>query len=161
MTWEEVCADPALQDLPYKIELNKCGNIETSPARIYHSEFQARIAYLLQLQKPDGIAITECPVDTIENTKVPDVAWISYARRRAAAPRDLTFAVAPEICVEVFSMSNVLEEQMHKGQLYLQAEAEEFWLCDEKGSMRFFDASGERTQSRICPLFPARVEIPD
>ena len=33
MTWEEVCADPSLQDLSYKIELNKWENIEMSPAK--------------------------------------------------------------------------------------------------------------------------------
>ena len=161
MTWEEVCADPSLQDLPYKIELNKWGNIEMSPAKIYHGEFQSQIAHLLQTQRPDGISITECPVETAENTKVPDVTWISYSRRRAASPRDLAYAVAPEICVEIFSMSNVLEAQMHKGQLYLRAGAEEFWLCDEKGAMRFFNAAGEMERSRLCPLFPARIEIPD
>ena len=161
MTWEEVCADPALQDLPYKIELNKWGNIEMSPAKLYHGEFQGRIAHLLQTLKPDGTAVTECAVQTSENIKVPDVAWISYSRRRTASPRGFAYTVAPEICVEVCSMSNVLEERMHKGQLYLQAGAEEFWLCDEKGAMRFFDASGELPQSRLCPSFPARVEIPD
>ena len=36
MTWEEVLADRSLQDLPYKIELNKWGNIEMSPAKNRH-----------------------------------------------------------------------------------------------------------------------------
>ena len=51
MTWEEVCNDRSLQDLPYKIELNKWGNIEMSPVRARHGEFQFRIAYLLQQQR--------------------------------------------------------------------------------------------------------------
>lgn len=160
MTWEEVCADPVLQDLPYKIELNKWGNIEMSPAKSYHAEFQSRIAYLLQVQKPDGVSITECPIQTSENTKAADVAWVSYARRRTT-PRDPFYTVAPEICVEILSPSNVLEEQTHKGELYFQVGAQEFWLCDEKGGMRFFDTGGELTQSLLCPEFPTRVEIPD
>jgi Uma2 family endonuclease len=160
MTWEEACADPVLQDLPYKIELNRWGNIEMSPAKSYHAEFQAWIAHLLRTLKPDGISMTECPIDTAENTKAADVAWVSYARRRVT-PRDVAYTVAPEICVEILSPSNWLEEQMHKGELYMQVGAEEFWLCDEKGGMRFFDASGQLERSRLCPEFPARVEIPD
>ena len=160
MTWEEICDDPRLQDLPYKIELNKWGNIEMSPARNRHGEFQSRISYLLQGQKPDGICTTECGVDTAENTKVPDVTWVSFERRRAT-PHEFAYLVAPEICVEILSPTNLLEEQMHKGQLYLQAGAVEFWLCDAQGAMRFFDADGELERSRLCPGFPVRVEIPD
>ena len=32
MRWTEVCNDPALRSLPYKIELNAWGKIEISPA---------------------------------------------------------------------------------------------------------------------------------
>ena len=160
MTWEEVCADPSLQDLPYKIELNKWGNIEMSPARSRHSEYQGEIVHLLRTMKTGGIAFPECGVQTVENTKVPDVVWVSYERRRAT-PHEFDYAVAPEICIEIISPSNFLEEQMHKGQLYLQAGAEEFWLCDERGSMQFFNAAGPLERSALCPEFPPRVEIPE
>lgn len=33
MKWQEVCEDKALQDLPYKIELNRWGQIVMSPAK--------------------------------------------------------------------------------------------------------------------------------
>ena len=160
MTWEEVCADPLLQDLPYKIELNKWGNIEMSPARSRHGEYQGEIGYLLRTLKPDGVAIAECPVETVENTKVPDVAWVSHTRRRVT-PREFAYTVAPEICVEILSPSNLPEEMLHKGQLYLQAGADEFWLCDEHGGMRFFDAAGPLERSQLCPAFPLRIEIPE
>ena len=160
MTWAEVVDNPILQDLPFKIELNKWGNIEMSPARNRHGAYQARITYLLQVQRPDGVSVTEVGVDTSENTKVPDVIWASVERYRAV-PHELSWASAPEICVEIISPSNWLEEQMHKGQLYFQAGAEEFWLCDEHGQMQFFDANGHLERSRLCPEFPARVEIPD
>ena len=159
MTWEEVCADPRLEDLPYKIELNQWGNIEMSPARNRHGEFQFRIGHLLQLQKPDGIVQTECAVQTTENVKVPDVAWVSFSRREET-PHEFAYAVAPEICVEIISPTNHPDEQMHKGQLYLQAGAKEFWLCDEFGSLRFFDVDGPLEHSRFCPEFPLQVEIP-
>ncbi len=160
MTWEEVCADPLLQDLPYKIELNKWGNIEMSPARNRHSEFQGEIEYLLRTLKKGGLAFPEIGVQTTENVKVPDVAWVSFEHRRRT-PHEFAYAVAPEICVEIISPTNVLEEQMHKGSLYLQAGAEEFWLCDELGNMRFFDASGSLERSRLCPEFPRKVVVPE
>ncbi len=160
MTWEEVCADPSLQDLPYKIELNKWGNIEMSPARNRHGEYQLRIGLLLESKMSDGIAQTECGIQTSENVKVPDVVWVSLAHRRAT-PHEFAYAVAPEICVEIMSPSNYLEEQMHKGQLYLEAGALEFWLCDERGTVRFFDAKGPQEHSRLCPQFPSQVELPE
>ena len=160
MTWAEVVDNPVLQDLPFKIELNKWGNIEMSPARNRHGEYQARIAYLFQVHRPDGVSVTEVGVDTAENTKVPDVIWASFERRRAV-PHELSWTSAPEICVEIISPSNFLEEQMHKGQLYFAAGAEEFWLCDERGTVQFFDAAGPLERSRLSPEFPAKVEIPD
>ena len=160
MTWAEVVDNPILQDLPFKIELNKWGNIEMSPARSRHGDYQGEIAHLLRVHRPDGFSGTEVGVDTIENTKVPDVIWASSGRRRAV-PHELSWTSSPEICVEIISPSNWLEEQMHKGQLYFQAGAEEFWLCDERGQMQFFDPAGRLEHSRLCPEFPTVVEIPD
>lgn len=160
MTWEEVLADRSLQDLPYKIELNKWGNIEMSPARNRHGKHQSRIAHLLQVQKPDGYTVTECAIETAENVKVPDVAWTSFGRfDTAATPDEVYTDTAPEICVEIVSHSNTLEEQMHKGRLYLQAGAVEFWLCNELGDLRFFDATGPLERSRLCPDFPTKIEF--
>ena len=160
MTWEEVLADPRLEDLPYKIELNKWGNIEMSPARNRHGKFQAEISHLLRLKMPDGVTVTECAIVTAENVKVPDVAWTSYARYDAAATPDEVYTdTAPEICVKIVSPSNSREEQMHKGNLYLQTGAEEFWLCNELGDVRFFNASGPLERSQLCPEFPAKIEF--
>lgn len=160
MTWEKVCEDPALQDLPFKIELTEWGKIEMSPARNRHSEYQGEIEYLLRTLKKGGLAFPECGVQTKENVKVADVAWVSFERRRAT-PHEFAYAVAPEICVEVISPTNTLEEQLHKGRLYLQAGAVEFWLCSELGDLRFFDASGPLERSRLCPDFPAKVVPPE
>lgn len=160
MTWDEVLADRSLQDLPYKIELNKWGNIEMSPARNRHGEFQVAIVLLLSTQKPHGVVVTECAIETTENVKVPDVAWTSHARYDQASTPDIVYTdTAPEICVEIISPSNMLEEQMLKGRLYLQAGAEEFWLCDEHGKMCFFDVAGPLDRSRLCPDFPLQVKI--
>ena len=39
MNWQEVCANPALQNLPYKMELNQQGQIIMSPASVLHVIF--------------------------------------------------------------------------------------------------------------------------
>ena len=160
MTWEEVCADPRLQDLPYKIELNQWGNIEMSPAKRCHFEFQGEIARLLSILLSKGMAITECAIETSESTKVADVAWVSRERRREIR-REVSYAAAPEICVEIRSMSNGPAEMRNKRRLYFEAGAVEFWLCDERGEMLFFSAEGPLIHSALCPEFPVRVEIPD
>ena len=153
-------ADPCLQDLPYKIELNQWGQIVMSPASNRHSQCQGEIMHLLRLRKPDGYAMPECAIQTAENVKVADVAWVSFARYDAAtAPDELYTDTAPEICVEIVSPSNTTEEQMHKGSLYLQAGAEEFWLCNELGDVRFFDTAGALERSRLCPEFPVKIEF--
>ncbi|RMH50446.1 MAG: Uma2 family endonuclease, partial [Bacteroidetes bacterium] len=33
----------------------------------------------------------------------------------------------------------------------------EVWICDEAGTLRFFDADGERTTSALVPEAPARL----
>jgi len=40
MNWQEVCTNPALQNLPYKMELNRQGQIIMSPASVRHVIFQ-------------------------------------------------------------------------------------------------------------------------
>ena len=159
MTWTEAVDDPVLRDLPFKIELNRWGNLEMSPARKRHGDYQLRIGFLLQTMKPDGVSSAENGVNTTEGTRVPDVVWASFERRRLDTG-EVSWSSAPEICVEISSPDNSREEQRHKGYLYLEAGAEEFWTCDELGYMRFFDAAGSLERSRICPEFPLRVVFP-
>jgi hypothetical protein len=44
MRWAQVVNDPALRDLPYKVELNAFGKIEMSPAGTRHGRLQALVA---------------------------------------------------------------------------------------------------------------------
>ena len=37
MNWLELCNRPDLQNLPFKIELNKQGKVIMSPVKVYHS----------------------------------------------------------------------------------------------------------------------------
>ena len=42
MNWQQVCEDKTLHNLPYKIELNKQGQLIMSPASIRHVFFAGR-----------------------------------------------------------------------------------------------------------------------
>lgn len=77
MDWEQVCADPSLKDLPYKIELNEWSQIVMSPASIRHVILQDHISSLLKSLLNKGRVLQEFPVATSENIKAPDVVWIS------------------------------------------------------------------------------------
>ena len=80
MQWAEVLADKSLRDLPYKIELDRWGNVIMSPASNRHGRLQLVVAALLEKQ-PNGRALIECSVATSEGVKVADVAWCSEDRK--------------------------------------------------------------------------------
>lgn len=44
MEWQQVIENPFLQDLPFKIELNKWGKILMSPASNNHGNIQYEVA---------------------------------------------------------------------------------------------------------------------
>jgi Uma2 family endonuclease len=151
MNWADVLADQTLRNLPYKIELDRYGNIVMSPASNRHGRLQFWIGSFLE-RNLGGEAISECSVDTPEGVKVADVAWCSpefLARHGYATP----YPQAPEICVEVRSPSNSKEEMAEKIALYLGQGAREVWIVFEPGEVRFFGPEGERKGSeyRVDP----------
>jgi Uma2 family endonuclease len=148
LRWAELCSDPGLNDLPYKIELNAYGTIEMSPTSTRHARFQATIAYELTRQLPAGTVMTECPIATIEGVRVPDVAWASaefVAHHGDATP----LPRAPEICVEVRSPSNSDAEMEMKTRAYLAAGAVEVWVVSEVGGVQVVDSLGAQPRSRF------------
>jgi len=157
MTWIEACQDRSLQNLPYKVELNRQGKIIMSPIRYEHGFYQTRVAHWLQTLLPEGRATVECAIDTPEGTFVADVTWATLERVKINEER-FSCSVAPEICVEVWSMSNTTEELEMKRRLYFQKGALEFWYCDEKGGMTFFTHAGQEQKSKLCPHFPSQIE---
>ncbi|MBF0286864.1 MAG: Uma2 family endonuclease [SAR324 cluster bacterium] len=158
MNWQEICEDPSLQDLPFKIELNQWGKIEMSPAKNRHAFLQAKvIKYLLQHAK-NGAVLPECPILTTDNVKVADVVWVSDERAEILKNESIS-SIAPEICVEIQSSGNTNQEMMLKKKLYLDAGAEEFWLCDEYGNIKIYNKQGLLEQSRLYPDFPMYIEI--
>jgi Uma2 family endonuclease len=155
LRWAEVCADPTLADLPYKVELNAFGTIEMSPANNRHARLQGRIAHELARQLPHGDVLTECPILTDIGVRVPDVAWASnefIARHGETTP----FPQAPEICVEIRSPSNAQAEMAMKVRAYLDAGAHEVWVVSEDGDLAIHDAGGARAASR----YPVTLTLP-
>lgn len=154
--WEEIATAPELKDLPGIVETDVHGQIVRDQPLGWHRRMQQVIARRLEEERPDGLSMPELAVHTAEGTKVPDVVWCSpevwEQHRDARGAR-----VAPEICVEVISTTNTQAEMAHKRRLYFDGGAEEVWLCDEEGSLRFFDANGEIDHSRLVPGFPASI----
>jgi Uma2 family endonuclease len=152
MEWAEVLADPSLQDLPYKIELNEFGQILMTPASNRHAWFQAEIAVMLHDELGTGRVLTECSIDTRLGVKVADVAWLRddfVAEHGDETP----FTGAPQICVEIRSPSNSGREFREKKALYFEQGAQEVWLCDESGQVEFFGPDGKLEKSQLVPSF--------
>lgn len=158
-SWESICSNPLLKDLPYKIETNRFHKIIMSPASHWHSDFQGEILALLKQHMGHGRVLAECAIETSDGVKVADAAWISMERARPHR-RAINLPIAPEICVEVLSPSNTREEMQGKMQLYFERGAREVWLCDEHGNMEFFPSTQTEPVaiSAMCPTFPKSVE---
>lgn len=156
--WGEILADRSLAKIPNRIETDRHGHITMSPPPgPSHGTRQFEIAHRLKLHL-GGRPVTECAVSTLDGVKAADIGWFSDLRyARAFDPR--CFTEAPEICVEVLSPSNTPAEMEEKKSLYFDAGADEVWFCEEDGSMRFHDATGSIETSRLCPDFPAIIEI--
>jgi len=153
--WGELCRDPSLDDLPYKIELNAWGKIEMSPASNRHGRLQAALSAEFTRQLPNGVAISECSILTSIGIRAPDVVWASADFMNAYG--EITpYMRAPEICVEIISPSNVKAEIDEKTAAYLAAGAAEVWLVSEQGTIRYFTADGEQPKSG----YPVVVSLP-
>ncbi len=157
MNWQEVCEHPALQNLPFKIELNANGQILMSPVKVLHSLYQGKIEYFLRSLLPLGETLPECAIKTAQGTKVADVAWVSI-ERLAIIKYETECSIAPEICIEVDSQSNTNQEMTEKRILYFEQGAQEVWICDQNGQMYFYNSQGQLSQSKLVAEFPNKIE---
>jgi Uma2 family endonuclease len=146
MQWSEVVDNPYFENLPFKIELNRYGKIEMTPASNKHGRLQSHISELLGRKLKKGEALVECSIQTTEGVKVADVAWCSKAFIKQYG-YETPYSHAPEICIEVVSPSNSKEEMSNKAQLYLQAGAEEVWIVWENGIVDYYGKTGKLKQS--------------
>ena len=154
-----MCASPHLQDLPFKIETNRYGQVVMSPATNWHGRYQSSISILMcELTGVRERIFIECVIDTSEGTKVADVAWWSL-EFLSAHKHEASYSKAPEICVEVISPPNSEAEMAEKRRLYFAQGAQEVWICDDAGTMFFFAPAGQLSQSQLIPEFPLSIEI--
>jgi Uma2 family endonuclease len=156
ITWQEICSNSSLQNLPFKIESNQQGQLLMTPVKVYHSLFQGKITGLLYSHIEEGEVLVECAVHTQKGTKVADVAWAS-SQRLELIKDEAECSVAPEICIEVMSSANTEEEMLEKRKLYCEKGAKEFWICDQKGQFRFFSPDEELARSLLLPEFPVTI----
>lgn len=160
MTWKQICADPVVASLSYRVESDQWGNIVMSPPPgINHSRHQSQIAALLRKLLTGGEALSEFPVRTAKGVKGVDTVWISKERLAEQPKHQDVAVIAPEICVEVYSPSNRRGEIEEKKSLYFERGALECWTCDTKGRMAFFDVTGQISQSKLCPRFPVELKL--
>ena len=146
MQWADVLQDRSLQDLPYKIELNRWGQVVMTPASNQHGIYQNKVGWILMSHMTDGTVISECSIATHAGVKVADIAWCSadfMQKHGVVTP----YAKAPEICVEIISPSNSEKQMQEKMALYFERGAKECWLVSETGRVRFFGHAGEKKGS--------------
>lgn len=157
--WREVLSDPALAELPDRVETDRDGNLVMSPPPApLHGNRQTEIAYWLRQFLPQGRTISECPLSTSDGVKAIDVCWLAPGRE-AEVGTDTCLLRAPEICIEIWSPSNRPGELERKRELYLAAGAREVWVCGLDGSMHFYASRGGSllARSELCPAFPGTV----
>jgi len=157
--WEKLVADPALAALDFRIETDRHGQMIMSPPPApSHGSKQSRIVYSLRKHLPDGEVVSKCPVSTSEGVKAVDVAWCSAGVWERLGDR-VCFLESPEICVEVSSPSNTRGELEEKKRLYFEAGAQEVWICERDGKMRFFHGDGLPAADRSAriPDFPDQI----
>ena len=158
MNWTEVINNPALQDLPFKIETNQWGQIVMSAATNKHGILQIKIGSLIEKMMANGLAISECSIDTPKGVKVADVVWCSgeFLEKNGY---ETPYQESPEICVEIVSRSNSKREMNEKRRLYFEKGAQEVWLCYENGRVEFYDRKKGIQQSLIFQSFPKQIEV--
>jgi Uma2 family endonuclease len=157
--WQDLLNDPVLQDLPYKVETNEHGQIVLSPHTRIHSRLESKISALVETQgASEGVSFVELAIDTAKGTKVPDVAWMRTERYKSIPDSAEPTPIAPDLCVEVASPSNLEAVLAEKRALYFDAGAQEVWVVSTEGDVRFFDVEGTRNDSLLFPEAPTSFD---
>jgi Uma2 family endonuclease len=152
MKWQEVLNNPFFNDVPFKVELNKFGQILMSPASNKHGIVQYKTARNIEKEKQNGVVIIECSILTSEGVKVADVAWASD--EFIAEFGDQTpYPKAPEICVEIVSPANSKAEMTEKTRLYLEKGALEVWIVSLENEVKVYTHTGQIESSKVVKGF--------
>jgi Uma2 family endonuclease len=155
--WQQILNDPELANYPGRIETDAHGNILMSPRPDFeHDKAAFRIRRLLEDLLPGDGSFGELEVLTDQGIKIPDVMWFHPSRTRSLKK---PITPAPDICVEVYSPANELQELIEKRAAYFRAGAREVWICDQTNIIQFFGPDGQLDKSAICPRFPKKIEL--
>ncbi len=114
-----------------------------SPVKIKHSFYQGRIQRLLESLLKTGEVMPECAINTSDGVKVADVVWCSDTRFDQIQDQ-ISASIAPEICIELKSSGNTIDEMEFKKQLYLEAQAD--------------NQQSELKKSLLVPDFPTQIK---
>jgi Uma2 family endonuclease len=152
MEWAEVISNPLLQNLPFKIELNKYGQLLMSPASNKHGITQGETAAEIRRRRKGGHIITECSIQTSDGVKVAGVAWASDEFLKKFGD-ETPFQQAPELCIEIISPSNSKEEISQKIDLYFARGANEVWTIGEDRKVQYYRAGLPVKRSSLVPKF--------
>jgi Uma2 family endonuclease len=154
--WQKISRDSLLSELPYKVETNNRGQIVLSPHTNRHTFQQKAVMKKLDELLSGGEAFQELAIATSGGTKQADVVWASDDRLVEMKQTGDPTTLAPDICVEVMSDANTMDEMQEKRELYRKAGADEVWIVDQNGQVRFFDEE-EQERSDFVPDFPSHV----
>ena len=113
MTWQEVLEHKSLQDLPFKIELNKNGLVIMSPLTNLHGFITVEIGVRLRRILPNGCCVIGASIQTTKGVRVADVIWALKTFVQDNCHQN-PFLTAPPICVEIISPSNSKKEISQK-----------------------------------------------
>ncbi|MGE3772342.1 MAG: Uma2 family endonuclease [Gammaproteobacteria bacterium] len=118
-----------------------------------HGLAAMRVAEALRQALTAGQTMADVGIATSIGVRVPDVAWCS-AQYLASHPEDMPLTSAPEICVDIASVSNALPKLREKARAYVNVNAGviEAWLiCVHDRRIEIHDRDGRREASS----FPA------
>jgi Uma2 family endonuclease len=125
MRYRTLSEDACLASVPGKLELDAWGRILMTPPSFYHGVLQGRLVRTLAAL--GGEAVTEAPIATPSGLFLADVAWAS-AQFMSAHGADFAPTRAPEICIQIVSLSNSVKELGEKRDAYFAAGAQEVWF---------------------------------
>lgn len=128
--YREMCDDARFSNIPGKVELDLWGRVLMTPASTNHGRIQGRICQ--KLAHLGGETLIE---------------WAS-TQFMLAHGAETPLTRAPEICIEVLSPSNSVQEMEEKRAAYLASGALEVWLVYPKSKRcEFHGAAGALAQS--------------
>ena len=144
--YRALCDDPCYANVPGKIELDVWGRLVMTPPSFYHGVLQGRLCHRLAVL--GGEVAVEVPIVTRAGLLVADVAWASDAFMSAHG-RETPLTQAPEICIEVVSPSNSVQELREKIDAFLACGASEVWIAFPKSKrIEFHGAEGVKQGSQ-------------